>query len=298
MKSTGSWYSVKTDDGIVQCRVRGKLRLEGFKETNPIAVGDFVEVASDEDGDVIVSILPRTNHMPRQSVKKTGQQSVLAANLDQAALVVTITHPRTSTGFIDRFLSTAEAYSIPQLLIFNKQDLLDKESAEIQDELIRIYTAIGIPCLRTNALTEKPDVLLDHLKGKTTLLAGYSGVGKSTLLNQLAPHVHQKVGAISEYSAKGTHVTTFAEMFALEEGTYVIDTPGVKEWGMVNMSPEELSDHFPEMRALRASCRFGYKCLHVHEPKCAVVEAVRSGTIALSRYESYLSILSGQDNRK
>lgn len=298
MKSTGSWYSVKTDGEIVQCRVRGKLRLEGFKETNPIAVGDFVDVESDEDGHVIVSILPRANHMPRQSVKKTGQQSVLAANLDQAALVVTITHPRTSTGFIDRFLATAEAYSIPQLLIFNKQDLLDEESRAIQDELIRIYTAIGIPSLRTSAFAAKPATLISHLSGKTTLVAGYSGVGKSTLLNQLAPHIHQKVGAISEYSAKGTHVTTFAEMFALEEGTFVIDTPGVKEWGMVNMSPEELSDHFPEMRALRSSCRFGYKCLHVHEPKCAVVEAVRNCTIALSRYESYLSILSGQDNRK
>jgi ribosome biogenesis GTPase / thiamine phosphate phosphatase len=299
LRSTGSFYDVLGEDKKkYTCKVRGKIRLEGIKETNPVAVGDRVAFDYSSDVGSITDILPRTNHMLRQSVKKTGHAHVLAANIDQALLVVTLALPRTSIGFIDRFLVAAEAFRIPQVLVFNKKDQLDEESSGFQESLIDLYTRLGITCITTSVINNELSDLRDVLQNKLTLFAGHSGVGKSSLLNLLSPDIDQKIGEISGYSAKGTHTTTFAEMFALDENTFVIDTPGVKEWGMVDMNDQELSDYFPEMRRLRNDCKFGSRCIHLEEPACAVVAAIQRGEIAISRYESYLSILSKSDNRK
>lgn len=299
LRSTGSFYDVLTGDGRkIVCKVRGKIRLEGIKESNPVAVGDRVAFDLDHDIGSITKILPRTNHILRQSVKKTGHAHVLAANVDQAFLIVTIAMPRTSLGFIDRFLVSAESYGIPQTLVFNKKDLLTADELEYQDALIDLYRNIGVGAIAVSALSDDVEELRKMLVGKTTLFAGHSGVGKSTLLNRIDPAINQKVGEISGYSEKGTHTTTFAEMFAIGPNSYVIDTPGVKEWGLVNMNEQELSDYFPEMRERRLGCKFGSRCLHVNEPKCAIIAAVEDGQIPPSRYESYLSMLSGRDNRK
>ena len=299
LRSTGSFYDVLTPDGSkVVCKVRGKIRLEGIKESNPVAVGDHVVFDADNEIGSITEILPRANHILRQSVKKTGHSHVLASNVDQATLVVTLAYPKTSLGFIDRFLVSAESFRIPQTLIFNKKDLLDSDGLEYQNALMDLYARIGVGVLSTSAIAEDPGNVMEMLKGKTTLLAGHSGVGKSTLLNKLDPQIEQKVGEISGYSEKGTHTTTFAEMFYLGDNTFVIDTPGIKEWGLVDMNSQELSDYFPEMRDLRLNCRYGSRCLHVNEPKCAIIPAVEKGQIALSRYENYLNMLSGKDNRK
>jgi ribosome biogenesis GTPase len=299
LRSTGSFYDVLTGDGVKYvCKVRGKIRLEGIKESNPVAVGDHVVFETDNKIGSITEILPRTNHILRQSVKKTGHAHVLAANVDQAFLVVTLAYPRTSLGFIDRFLVTAESFRIPQTLIFNKKDLLDDDGLEMQKAIIQLYEKIGIPSISISALKDDHEDLLKLLTGKTTLFAGHSGVGKSTLLNKLDPAINQKIGAISGFSEKGIHTTTFAEMFQIGENTFVIDTPGIKEWGLVDMSEQELSDYFPEMRDLRLHCKFGSRCIHLNEPKCAIIAAVEKGQIALSRYENYLSMLSGKDNRK
>lgn len=288
-----------TGDGRkIVCKVRGKIRLEGIKESNPVAVGDRVAFDLDHDIGSITKILPRTNHILRQSVKKTGHAHVLAANVDQAFLIVTIAMPRTSLGFIDRFLVSAESYGIPQTLVFNKKDLLTADELEYQDALIDLYRNIGVGTIAVSALNDDVEELRKMLAGKTTLFAGHSGVGKSTLLNRIDPAINQKVGEISGYSEKGTHTTTFAEMFAIGPNSYVIDTPGVKEWGLVNMNEQELSDYFPEMRERRLGCKFGSRCLHVNEPKCAIIAAVEDGQIPPSRYDSYLSMLSGRDNRK
>lgn len=299
MRSTGSFYDVLATDGKkYNCLVRGKIRLEGIKETNPIAVGDRVSFHLDNEIGSITEILPRTNHMLRQSVKKTGHSHVLAANIDQALLIATLASPRTSVGFIDRFLVSAEAFRIPQVVFFNKRDKLDDIGMQKQDELVRLYNSIGTTCLSISALAEDQQEVLALLQGKTTLIAGHSGVGKSTLINKLSPGIEQKIGEVSNFSDKGTHTTTFAEMFQLNEKTFIIDTPGVKEWGLVDMNLQEISDYMPEMRDLRLECKFGSRCIHVNEPKCAVIEAVEAGRIALSRYESYLSMVLGDDNRK
>jgi ribosome biogenesis GTPase len=299
LRSTGSFYEVLAPDGKIHtCRVRGKIRLEGIKETNPVAVGDRVSVDLEHNIGSITAILERKNHILRQSVKKTGHSHVLAANVDQALLVVTLTFPRTSLGFIDRFLVSAESFRIPQVILFNKKDMLDEEGKQNVQELMALYTGIGVSCFSISALQEDQDVLRDMLHGKVTLIAGHSGVGKSTLLNKIAPHIKQTVGDVSDFSSKGTHTTTFAEMFALDEKTYVIDTPGIKEWGLVDMNAQEISDYFPEMREVRLACKFGARCIHVNEPQCAVVDAIRAGKIALSRYENYLSMVMGQDNRR
>ena len=282
----------------VVCRVRGKIRLEGTKESNPVAVGDRVVFEAENEIGSITEILPRTNHILRQSVKKTGHTHVLAANVDQAFLLVTLAFPRTSLGFIDRFLVSAEAFRIPQGIIFNKKDLLNDEGLAHQKTLMDLYRGIGVDVISISAISDDHADILAMLKGRTTLLAGHSGVGKSTLLNKLDPHIKQRIGDISGFSEKGTHTTTFAEMFRLDENTFVIDTPGVKEWGLVDMNEQELSDYFPEMRERRTDCKFGSRCLHLNEPRCAVVSAVEKGEIALSRYESYLSMLAGKDNRK
>lgn len=299
LRSTGSFYDVRTADGTkVVCRVRGKIRLEGIKESNPVAVGDRVRFDLEHDVGAITEILPRRNHILRQSVKKAAHAHVLAANLDQALLVVTMVLPRTSLGFIDRFLVSAEAFRIPQVIVFNKRDLLDTEALTIQEGVMDLYRGIGVSVISLSAKEDDVSEIRKLLAGNTTLLAGHSGVGKSTILNKLDPQIDQKVGEISGFSSKGTHTTTFAEMFDLGGGTFVIDTPGIKEWGLVDMTPQELSDYFPEMRDRRLNCKFGARCLHINEPKCAILDAVEAGEIASSRYESYLSILEGKDNRK
>ena len=299
LRSTGSFYTVLGDDGVTyDCKVRGKIRLEGLRETNPVAVGDKVVFENDGAIGAITEILPRMNHMLRQSVKKSSHAHVLAANVDQVMLIATVAFPRTSLGFIDRFLVSAEAYRIPQVLIFNKNDLLEKAAKELQQERIELYRAIGIASVSISALDEGHESVKALLENKITLMAGHSGVGKSTLLNRLAPGINQKTAEISTFSEKGTHTTTFAEMFALNTETFIIDTPGVKEWGLVDFNSQELSDYFPEMRERRLSCKFGSKCIHVNEPKCAIIAAVQKGHIALSRYESYLSMLADEDNRR
>ena len=299
MRSTGSFYDVKGSDGSkYTCRVRGKIRLEGIKETNPVAVGDHVLIEIEKDVGSITEILPRRNHILRQSVKKTAHSHVLAANVDQVLLVATLALPRTSLGFIDRCFVSAEAFRIPQVLVFNKKDLLDEEGLQLLQRYNELYSNIGVQCFSISAKTEDPNQILEVLKGKTTLMAGHSGVGKSTLLNKISPAINQPVGDISDFSEKGKHTTTFAEMFSLDETTFVIDTPGVKEWGLVDMNQQELSDYFPEMRDLRLSCKFGARCIHINEPECAIIEAVKDGRIALSRYENYLSMAIGEDNRK
>lgn len=300
IKSTGSWYSVLLENGqLVAARTRGKLRLEDSRETNPVAVGDFVEVMVENENATIETIEQRKNQIVRQSAKKNGQAQVLASNVDQALLLVTKSHPRTSTGFIDRFLVSCEAYGIPQLILINKKDLVQPDELHEIDQIRKIYEQIGVKTFFLS-LIDRPDLsgLQDVLKGKTTLLSGHSGSGKSTLLNALAPHFQQSVGEISDYSEKGVHTTTFAEIFQIEPDTWIIDTPGIKEWGLSDMGEQELSDYFPEMRERRLDCKFGSRCIHVHEPKCAILKAVENGQIAISRYESYLSMISGEDNRK
>lgn len=299
MKSTGSWYSVRIDDGReLPCRTRGKLRLEGYKESNPIAVGDHVEVELSGNEGVITQIHERENHMLRQSVKKTGHSHVLAANLDQVMLMASLKQPRTSLGFIDRFLVTAEAFRIPQILLLNKTDLLDEDERAQLRQISELYQSIGVQVREISVLNDDLIFLKDILKGKVTLLAGHSGVGKSSLLNKLVPGLAQSVAEISDFSEKGVHTTTFAEMISLDERTYIIDTPGVKEWGLVDMTQQEISDYFPEMRDRRLDCKFASRCLHINEPKCAIIAAMESGSISPTRYQSYLSMVLGEDNRK
>src|SRR5688572_10085419 len=298
-RSTGSFYDVLGADGVkYTCRVRGKIRLEGIKETNPVAVGDHVLIDIEQDIGSVTEILPRHNHMLRQSVKKAAHSHVLAANVDQMMLVVTLALPRTSLGFIDRCFVSAEAFRIPQVLVFNKKDLLDNNGLETLDQLTKLYTSIGVTCFSISAKHQDQPEIRQILKDKTTLVAGHSGVGKSTLLNKISPEIKQSIGDISDFSEKGKHTTTFAEMFSLDKKTFVIDTPGVKEWGLVDMNHQEISDYFPEMRDLRLACKFGARCVHINEPKCAIIDAVRNGEIALSRYESYVSMILGEDNRK
>ncbi len=299
MRSTGSFYDVLASDGKkYNCKVRGKIRLEGIRETNPVAVGDTVSFDPEHEIGSILEILPRRNQILRQSVKKTGHSHVLAANIDQALLVATSSHPRTSLGFIDRFLVSAEAYRIPQVIVFNKRDLLAGQDLDSLLSLQALYTRIGVTCLIVSAILDDLAGIRDILQNKATLVAGHSGVGKSTLLNKISPSITQSVGDISDFSQKGTHTTTFAEMFQLDTRTFVIDTPGVKEWGLVDMNQQEISDYFPEMRDVRLGCKFQSRCIHINEPKCAVLEAVKSGSIALSRYESYVSMVTNEDNRK
>jgi ribosome biogenesis GTPase / thiamine phosphate phosphatase len=299
MKSTGSWYDVLGDDGVrYPSRVRGKIRLEEIKETNPVAVGDYVQLEVEKGESTIGEILPRENYLVRQSVKKTGHSHVIAANIDQALLVVTLTFPRTSLGFIDRFLVAAESFRIPQVLVFNKRDLMTSGEAQEVKELIDLYTSLQVTCMLMSAPTDELDEVRKLLRNKKTLVAGHSGVGKSTLLNRLGVSIDQKTSDVSTFTMKGTHTTTFAEMFQLDDRTFVIDTPGIKELGLVDMQPEEVSDYFVEMRELRLDCKFRSRCLHLEEPKCAVRSAVEAKKIAKSRYASYLSIIGGEDNRK
>lgn len=297
-KSTGSWYTVQDEatGHFYQARLRGKFKLEGKKVTNPIAVGDLVELDPENEASAIITdILPRENYLIRKSTRKTAHHHILAANIDQAVVMITLHFPRTSLGFIDRFLVTCESYRIPALFIFNKKDLLEAEEKEKVAELQSLYESLGYETLLLSA-TDKADIpeVQKKLKGKTSLLAGHSGVGKSTLLNALAPHIEQKTDEVSTFANKGKHTTTFAEMFALDQDTFIIDTPGIKELGLSEVEQEELSHYFPEMREYLNECKF-HNCRHVNEPGCVVRKAVEEGEIAESRYKNYLSMLEEED---
>ena len=294
IRSTGSWYNVRLDDGrMISARLKGKFRLDGNKSSNPIAVGD--EVLIDAEGGteaVVAEILPRRNYISRQSPKHQQHRSIIAANIDQAFLVATIASPRTSSGFIDRFLVTAEAYHIPAHLIFNKQDILTEKDNAKQDEFIEIYGQAGYPMHLVSALNvQNIESLKALMKDKVTLVAGHSGVGKSTLINAIQPNLGLRTAEISQKHAKGTHTTTFAEMFELPFGGYIIDTPGIKEFGILDLEPEEVSHYFPEMRDRLQGCQFN-NCLHTDEKKCAIKTAVQAGEISIERYTNYLNILA------
>jgi ribosome biogenesis GTPase / thiamine phosphate phosphatase len=296
-KSTGSWYLVRDEQGKkYECRIAGKIRLENRRTTNPVAVGDHVVFEQEADGKgVIQKIEPRQNYIIRKSVNLSKQAHILASNIDQAILVVTLILPRTSTGFIDRFLVTAEAYRIPAIIVFNKKDLIDGDLKAIQDELIDLYTKIGYPCFEISSF-DKMDVfqVKEILHNKTSLIAGHSGVGKSTLINAIQPGLGLKVGDLSEAHYKGKHTTTFAELFELDFGGFIIDTPGIKELGVLEMKREEVGHYFPEFRALMHACRFN-NCTHTNEPGCAVIRAIEEGLVDPGRYHNYISILSGEE---
>jgi ribosome biogenesis GTPase len=298
-KSTGSWYTVKVDNRYIQCRLRGKLRLDEEKVTNPITVGDWVGITMDNDSEGIIhEVLPRENYIIRKSTRKKKHSHRLAANIDQAVVVVTLVAPRTSLGFIDRFLVACESFRIPALLAFNKSDLLDSAGLQYYEELKFDYQELGYKTLLMSAATgEGIQLFKEELTNKTSLIAGHSGVGKSTLLNLLSPEISQRTAEISEAVGKGIHTTTFAEMFEVWENTYVIDTPGIKELGLWNIKDEELSHYFPEMRKYIGQCKY-YNCTHIHEPDCAFRAAMEEGKIAPFRYENYLSMLKDDDNRR
>lgn len=300
IKSTGSWYLVRNDKGEqVQCRIRGKLRLKGSRTTNPVAVGDLVELEKGSDGYVIARIGERRNYVIRKSTNLSKESHIIAANVDLALLIATIDHPETSTVFIDRFLATTEAYRIPAAIVFNKTDLYDETALNRLEELKFLYESIGYPVLAISASRgDNLEEVKNLLKDKITVLSGMSGVGKSSLINRIEPELHLKTALISEAHDTGKHTTTFAEMFELKEGGYIIDTPGLRSFGMIDMQKEEISHFFPEIFRTASQCRF-YNCTHTHEPGCAVIEALRQGKISESRYWSYLSILedSGEKYR-
>ncbi len=298
-KSTGSWYRVKTDEGFVNARLRGKFKLDDKKITNPIAVGDTVILEQQADEWMIAEIDNRTNYIIRRSPKKKHHDHLIAANVDQAIMIATFKEPRTSLGFIDRFLVTLEAFRIPGVIIFNKTDILAAEELEALNFLQFIYEKkVGYQFLKTSFLHNalSPEIVA-ILQGKTTMLSGHSGAGKSTLVNLLLPEVDQKTAEISGFANKGVHTTTFAEMFFLDETTAIIDTPGIKELGLSEIEPEELAHYFPEMRAFLGECRF-HNCLHNGEPGCAIQNALENGVIVEERYNSYLSMLQPDDNRR
>ena len=301
VRNTGSWYCVKTDDGqLFDCKVKGTFRLKGIRSTNPVAVGDVVSITPSPDGQtaLIDDIEDRRNYIIRKASNLSKQSHIIAANVDMAALVVTIAHPETSTTFIDRFLASAEAYRVPVLLIFNKTDLYnDAEQMQVAS-LVSLYQSIGYKCLTCSA--EKGngiDELQAELMNKTTLLSGNSGVGKSTLLNLLVPDAEAKTAEISVAHDAGMHTTTFSQMFFLPQGGALIDTPGIKGFGTFDMEREEVSHYFREIFKISADCRFG-NCTHTHEPGCAVLQAVAEGRIAESRFMSYLSMLEDKDENK
>ena len=298
IKSTGSWYSVRLQDGKeVKARLPGRFKLESKKISNPIAVGDRVELLPEAENFIIEVITPRKNYIVRKSPKKKHFAHMIAANIDQAVLIASHKRPRTSLGFIDRFLVTLEAFRIPGYLLINKSDLYSKEEQAALRDIMELYESIGYQTMMTSFIEGVPHQVGDWLQAKTTLLSGHSGSGKSTLINLLQPNAHQQIGEISDFANKGVHTTTFAEMFSLDADTHVIDTPGIKELGLAEITAEELSHYFPEMRNLMGQCKFN-NCRHVDEPSCAVQEAVQTGDIALSRFESYLSMMQEDDNRR
>lgn len=293
VRNTGNAYTVRTEDGSeVQCRVKGNFRIKGIRTTNPVAVGDEVRIAaSATDADYIVEVEPRRNYIIRRASNLSKESHILAANLDIAALVVSLRDPETPLTFIDRFLATAEAYSVPAMLVLNKEDIWDDDDRELSEGLHVLYTGIGYGVCNVSARTgEGLDSLKEILKGKTTLLAGNSGVGKSSLINALVPGAGLKTGRISDIHRQGMHTTTFSEMVELPEGGYLIDIPGIRGFGTIDFEPSEVSHYFPEIFRTGENCRFG-DCRHCGEPGCAVVPAVEEHFISQSRYASYLSIL-------
>jgi len=298
-RSTGSWYDVQDGMGeTVRCRIKGKIRLQGIRTTNPIAVGDFVQFARVEDGTgSIDSIEERRNFIARKSVNLSKESHVVASNLDRAFLIVTIAKPRTSSGFIDRFLVTAEAIGIPATIVFNKMDLLegDEEASSRQEELEKIYADVGYKTLRVSAETGLGIAeMKSALKDGIYLLSGHSGVGKSTIINRLVPGLELKTADVSESHSKGRHTTTFAEMFSVPEGGFIIDTPGIKGFGLVALQKETLNHQFPEFFALLMGCKFN-NCVHTDEPGCAVRKAVEEGEVSEERYGNYVEMYAGFD---
>ena len=303
IKNTGSWYVARTDDGTeIDCKIKGNFRLKGIRSTNPIAVGDRVNISVNESGTAFITdILPRKNYIIRRASNLSKESHILASNLDQALLIVTLSHPTTSLTFIDRFLATAEAYRVPAIIVINKIDLLtEPEDIELLDAVSYLYKSIGYKVVTTSAKTgDGIDALRSLLSGKTTLISGNSGVGKTTLINDLIPGLDLRTAAISEVHDTGIHTTTFSEMFRLPgaDGGYLIDTPGVRGFGTIEMDEYEASHFFPEIFKIGADCRFN-NCTHTHEPHCAVIKALEDGLIAQSRYTSYLSILEDSNPDK
>ncbi|MXO06576.1 ribosome small subunit-dependent GTPase A [Flavobacterium sp. HBTb2-11-1] len=299
-KSTGSWYTVKSEKGdFIECRMKGKFRIKGIKSTNPIAVGDIVDYELDETSDAITgtihNIHERKNYIVRKSVNLSKQIHIIASNIDQVFLLITIDNPPTTTSFIDRFLVTAEAYGIEAILVFNKIDTLTEQTLDDQLYLQHIYQEIGYKCLRISSTENKGiDKLKEMMIGKVSMFSGHSGVGKSTLVNALEPSLHLKTSVISEQSKQGQHTTTFAEMYDLSFDARIIDTPGIKGFGIVDMEPTEITDYFPEFFRLKDQCKFN-NCLHKEEPHCAIKAALEKDEIAWSRYNSYLKILEGDE---
>ena len=300
IKNTGSWYSVKTDDGkVVECKIKGNFRLKGIRSTNPVAVGDHVEIALNQEGTAFIThIDERRNYIIRKSQNLSKQSHIIAANVDQAFLIVTVNYPQTSTTFIDRFLASAEAYSVPVVLVFNKRDILSDDERHYQQSMVHLYETIGYECREISAATgEGVEGLHKLLKGKITLLSGNSGVGKSTLINQILPEANLRTAEISDAHNTGMHTTTFSEMLELPEGGYIIDTPGIKGFGTFDMEPEELTSYFREIFHFSKDCKFS-NCTHTHEPGCAVLKALEDHYIAQSRYQSYLGMLEDKDGNK
>jgi ribosome biogenesis GTPase / thiamine phosphate phosphatase len=294
IKSMGKWYNVLLEDGrTISCRIRGKVRLEGVKTTNPIAVGDEVELEllEKEDGGVIHSIHQRKNYLVRKSVNLSKRSHILAANIDRAYLLVTLVAPITHLAFIDRFLVAAESFRIPVTLLFNKMDLYFEDHLPLVDEIAAIYENIGYPCYKISALNkENIEFLRDEINRKQVMISGHSGTGKSTLINALDNNLTIKTSEISSHHLQGQHTTTFAEMHPLKSGGFIIDTPGIKAFGIIDLEKEVISHYFPEMRELLNKCRF-HNCLHLNEPSCAVKDAAENGEIASSRYSTYLDLI-------
>lgn len=297
VKSTGSWYSVRLESGEqIECRIKGKFRMKGIKTTNPVAVGDAVEVEVGAEGGVISQIMDRKNYIIRKSTNLSKEAHIIAANVDQAMLVVTVNHPVTSTVFIDRFLASVEAYRIPAILVFNKIDLYGEDDLLMLGALTQVYMQAGYECLHVSSLTgEGVEDVVAALKDKITVFSGLSGVGKSSLVNRVEPGLDLKVAEISESHDTGKHTTTFAEMFPLSFGGCIVDTPGIRAFGLIHMEKNEISHYFPEIFKRATDCKY-YNCTHIHEPGCAVLEAVENGEISESRYFSYVSMFEeGED---